>query len=62
MFQLVNIIIESKRLRLPNDELLAKFLLYGHDTLNLDENKSVLTATVQYIHASNRFELTNEDT
>ena len=36
-------VLESKRLRLPNDDLFVKFLLYGHDNLNIDMGMITLT-------------------
>ena len=59
MFQVINPIFESKGLHLPNDDLFAKTLLYGHDTFNVDENKAVLTATLKFIQDSIRFDVAN---
>ena len=38
----INSLLESKELVLLNDGQRVKFLLYGHDTLTLNENKGVL--------------------
>ena len=57
MFQeIIRPIIESKRLRMSNDDLYVKFLLYGHERLNNNENRTVLNALLKYIHESKRFE------
>ena len=42
------------------DKSLVNFLLYDNDTLNFEENKSVLTATLKFIHESSRFDIENE--
>ena len=55
MFHLINPILESNDLNLPNDRLLVNFLLYGHDTLSVELNTAVLTA-VNCIHKSTRFD------
>ena len=59
MFQVINPILLSNGLRLPNDDLFVKFLLYGHDTLSVDDNTVVLKATLKYIHESTRFDIAN---
>ena len=56
MFQEIRPIIESKRLRLHNDDVYVKFLLYGHESFNNNENRTVLNALLKYIHESKRFE------
>ena len=53
-------IIEANGLNIPNDKMLGKFHLYGHETLSYDENKSVLNATLKYIHVTKRFEIDKE--
>ena len=42
------------------NEFLLKFLLYGSETLNFEENKAVLTATLKFIHESARIDNTKE--
>ena len=56
MFYVVIPILEANDLDLPNDGSLVKFLLYGHETLSAEQNTAVLTATVNYIHKSTRFD------
>ena len=53
---LINPILESNGLHLPND-MLAKILLYGNDIIRINENKTVLTATLKFILKSTRFDL-----
>lgn len=60
MFQVINPILESNGLCLPNGEVLVKLLLYGHETLSIADNTAVLTATLKYIDKSSRFNLVNE--
>ena len=60
MLQVINPILESNGLRLPNDDLFVKFLLYGQYTLSIEENKTMLNATLEYIHESTRFDIANE--
>ena len=60
MFVVINPILEFNGLRFFEDNRLVKFLLYGNETLHDDANKVVLSATLQFIHESNRFELANE--
>ena len=47
-------------LDMQNDNMLVKFLLYGNDTLSIEENKAVLSATLKFIHQSNRFKHADE--
>ena len=42
-------------INLSNKELL-KIILYGHEQLPFDSNAKILTATLEYIQASKRFE------
>ena len=56
IFQVINPILQCNDLNLPNDGSLVKFLLYGHETLSAELNTAVLTATVNYIHKSTRFD------
>ena len=60
MFVVINPILEFNGLRFLEHNRFVKFLLYGHETLRADENKVVLSATLKFIHESNRFELANE--
>ena len=59
MFEVINPILESNHVCLTND-MLVSFLLYGNDIISIDENKSVLTATLKFITESTRFDLVNE--
>ena len=59
MFEVINPILESNQVCLTND-MLVSFLLYGNDIISIDENKSVLTATLKFITESTRFDLVNE--
>ena len=56
MFQVINPILQCNDLNLLNDGSLVNFLLYGHETLSTKLNTAVLTATVNYIHKSTRFD------
>ena len=38
-----------------SNETLLKFILYGNERLTFDTNKKLLQATLQFIHASERF-------
>ena len=60
MFVVINPILEFNGLRFLEDNRLVMFLLYGHETLHADANKVDLSATLKFIHESNRFELANE--
>ena len=42
-------------INLSNEELL-KIILYGHEQLPFDSNAKILTAALEYIQASKRFE------
>ena len=42
-------------INLSNEDLL-KIILYGHEQLPFDSNAKILTATLEYIQASKRFE------
>ena len=55
MFLPINPLLESNHLSFHNDVLLDKFLLYGHETL-VEDNTAVLTATLNYIDKSARFD------
>ena len=56
MFQVINPILHCNDFNLPNDASLVNFLLYGHETLSAEVNTAVLTAIVNYIHKSTRFD------
>ena len=56
MFQVINPILQCNDLNLPNASSHVKFLLYGHETLSAELNTAVLTATVNYIQKSTRFD------
>ena len=47
-------------LNMQNDNMLTTFLLYGNNTLSVEENKAVLSATLKFIHQSARFKLVDE--
>ena len=57
LLQVINPILETKNLDLPNNGSLVHFLLYGHANLSAELNTAVLTATITYIHRSDRFDL-----
>ena len=59
MFQVINTILDSNGLHLPNDDLTVQILLYGDESLSEAENTAVLNATLNFIHKSSRFILTN---
>ena len=50
--EVIRILIRNNLNHLANDE---KFYLYGNDSLNDFDNKSILIATIKYIHETNRF-------
>ena len=60
MFQVINSLLELNGLCLPNDDVLVKLLLYGHDSLNVADNTVVLAATLKYIETSSRFVFSDE--
>ena len=49
------ILLPHGMINLSNEELL-KIILYGHEQLPFDSNAKILTATLEYIQASKRFE------
>ena len=49
------ILLPHGLINLSNEELL-KIILYGHEQLPFDSNAKILTATLEYIQASKRFE------
>ena len=51
----VNDILTSNNLTIPQD--LTELYLYGHPSLSVSENKSILLATVSFIKSTNRFSL-----
>ena len=56
MLLIINPILAWNDLHLPNDDMLVKFLLYGHESLSFHVNKAVINATLKYIHQSSRFD------
>ena len=60
MLQVINPLLESYDLRLPNDDLLVNLLLYGHETFSVDDNTAMPTASLNFIHKYTRFDLANE--
>ena len=60
MFQVINPILEPYGLLLPRNDVLSNLLLYGHDTLNVDDNTAVLTETLKFINNSKRFDIVSE--
>ena len=56
MILAINSLLESNHLSLPNDVLLVKFLFYGHETLSVEDSIAVLTATLNYMDKSARFD------
>ena len=56
MFEVLNPILETNNLRLPNNTQLVKLLLYGDDNLCEADNISVISGTLNFIHESTRFE------
>ena len=60
MYRVINPILTSNDMILRSDDEFVLFLLYGHKTLNVDDNTAVLTASLKYIHETTRFELTDE--
>ena len=52
----VNAILLPHGLINPSNEELLKIILYGHEQLSFDSNAKILTATLEYIKASKRFE------
>ena len=49
------ILLSHELINLSNEELL-RIILYGHEHLIFDANAKILTATLEYIQASKRFE------
>ena len=60
MFREINPSLQLNGLHHLNAKMLGKLLLYGNDTLTVEESKAVLTATLKFIHESTRFDLVNE--
>ena len=56
IFQVVNSILETSGLHLPNNTQVVKLLLYGHETLCVVDNIAVISATLKFIHKSTRFD------
>ena len=55
MFQKVNPVLEANNLNLP-DLNLVNLLLYGSDALSCDTNRAILSATLEFIRNSKRFD------
>ena len=52
----VNAILRPHGLTNLTNETLLQILLYGHEKLSFDLNTKILEATLNYIHASERFQ------
>ena len=52
----VNAILQTNGLSNLSLQEMTKVLLYGHERLPADANKKILLATLEYIHASERFQ------
>ena len=52
----VNAILQINSLSNLSLQEITKALLYGHERLPADANKKILLATLEYIHASERFQ------
>ena len=52
----VNTILLTNGLSNLSLQEMTKVLLYGHERLKADANKKILLATLEYIHASERFQ------
>ena len=55
LFLAINPLLQANDLSLSNDTLLVKFLLHGDDTFSAENNRAVLTATLNYVETSTRF-------
>ena len=51
----INPIIQKEILTPPDDLIMTKYLLYGLVGLNIDNNRQILEATIDFIISSNRF-------
>ena len=52
---IINPILDLKKVVLFEEGQRMYFLLYGYDTLSFNENKGALSATLKYFHDSKRF-------
>ena len=52
----VNVILLPHGLISQSNQELLKIILYGHEQLSFDSNAKILTAILEYIQASKRFE------
>ena len=52
----VNAILQANGLSNLSLQEMTKVLLYGNERLPADANKNILLATLEYIHASERFQ------
>lgn len=52
----VNAILQPNGLSNLSLQEMLKVLLYGHERLSTDANKKILLLTLEYIHASERFQ------
>ena len=57
LFLAISPLLEANGLRLPIDNLLVKFLLYGDETFSVEDNT---TETLDYIDKSTRFDLSQK--
>jgi len=55
LFQLVNPLLFAKNMRFLDDKRLVLLLLYGNEKFEIDENRIILKATINYIRKSSRF-------
>ena len=56
LFNSVNAMLLPHGLISLSNEALLQVILYGHQQLSFDSNAKILQATLEYIHASKRFE------
>ena len=57
LFLAISPLLEANGLSFPNDNLLVKFLHSGDETFSVEDNTTVLTAALDYIDKSIRFDL-----
>ena len=55
LFETINPIILKNSLHILDDNDMVHLLLYGNDTFKLEENQSILKATIDFIRKSSRF-------
>ena len=56
LFQVLNPIIFANNMRFIDDNSLVHLLLYGHEKLKFHENQTIITATINFIKTSSRFQ------